>query len=770
MYIAIKQVYKGGLMNDILEKSKEFEATFTVSFVVYRKDDYVIFKTKDLKVEEGFEKDTRSQVSVKGFFPKADPGDIFRGKCRWNKDKTYGYSIEVLSSIRTLPSNINGIRMFLMKNVKGVGEKTVNKIVSAFGESTLDKIRDGELEHIKGISKKTRERIYNKVTEAKNLEDLTVFLYQRGVNNYSDVVEIYDALGEDASEKILSNPYCICKGEKHFPLADKIAMNSGYNTDSSIRIQMMILYYMNNSMFLSGNIFEYQSELIQNLSDMIQLMSLSYVQITKDMIDDAVKVLSETGNIVVESGENDNRLFLPGPYKKECEIADRVKEMLLRNSNDVSYENSSFFDNYEKESGIILDDIQKNAVKNSVEHALSIVTGGPGTGKTLTINAIIRYIYSINPKAQIKLCAPTGRAAKRMSEMTGMEAFTIHRLLNLNEKENSVIVDDGLDVDYVIVDESSMINQTLFYFLITAVCNGNASMILVGDKDQLPPVGAGLPFRDLINCGYVPVVRLQNLYRQAGESQININAQRILAGVTEVGEKGLQFDLNKQDFFFFSASNPEQINNLIIRSIDGLVKVGIKEDDIVVLSPMRKSEVGVYSINDLIQTHLNPASEERNEVRIGSDVFRENDRVMQTVNNYEKGVFNGDCGKISSIDEFEEEVVIVYDDFEFRDGKMVPSPRPVVYEFSELNQISLAYSTTIHKAQGSEYPCVIMPLSPLLINLSRSILYTAITRARNRFIFIGDSESLKRGILKIDETKRNTRLPERICSIMNSAT
>ncbi|MBR5178527.1 MAG: ATP-dependent RecD-like DNA helicase [Lachnospiraceae bacterium] len=755
-------------MIELSEEKKEFDVEFTISYVVYRKNDFVILKAKNLKMDEENNKSAHSQTSIKGFFPRAEVGDVYRAKCRWLYDKNYGYSLEALEVIRTLPSNINGIRMFLMKNVKGVGEKTVEKIIKAFGESSLDKIREGELEHIKGIAKKTKERVYNKVIEAKNLENLTVFLYQRGVKNYSDVVEIYEKLGEDAESKIRANPYCICTGDKavHFPLADNIAIHSGFDVDSILRIEMMILYFINSNMFVSGNIYENESELAENLYKMIQTMSLAYVNLTPDLIKRAVSELEKAGQIVLEpvyleGNLIDNYIYIPSCYKKECEIAEMTKSLLAENIeiNDSMF--TDFIRHYEEDTGINLDDIQKNAVKNSINHKISIITGGPGTGKTLTINAIIRYILSTSPDAEIRLCAPTGKAAKRMSEMTGMEAYTIHRLLCLNNDE-SYIVDEGLDVDYVIVDESSMINQSLFHSLLSAVYKGGASILLVGDKDQLPPVGAGLPFKDLISCGAVPVVRLENLYRQAGESQININAKRILAGITETGNKGLQFDINKQDFFFFSAYNSDQINKLILKSVDGLKAVGVKEEDIVVLSPMKKTNVGVNYINQMLQEHLNPSDTLKNDLKMGSNVFREGDRVMQTVNNYDKWVFNGDCGRITRIDEEEEEVVIDYDDYSFRDGKLVSDPRPVTYEFSEISQITLAYSTTVHKAQGSEYPCVIMPLSPLLINTSRSILYTAVTRAKCRFVFIGDTDSLKKGIERIEELRRNTRLAERV--------
>ena len=740
-----------------------FDVEFTISYVIFRSqtNDFAIIKASNVKMDEENRKNTHSQISVKGLFPRADAGDVYKAKCKWSYDNKYGYSLDALYPVRTLPSNINGIRHFLIKNVKGVGEKTVEKIIRAYGEASLDRIKEGGLDGIKGISEKIKKRIIKKVKDSESLERLSIYLFQKGVSNYNDVIDIYNEFGDDSLETIMANPYSICKNTlSRFPLADKIALNSGIDAESPNRKQRIILFYIHDNMFQSGNLFEKESDIKRNLYSFMNNNGIAPFNCSD--ISAEIEELIKSGQIKDEKTETDRLLYLPWIYKKEIEIAEMVKKMLLSNSKSKTYDISHFMKNYTKRTGIVLDTVQVKGVENAVNHKVSILTGGPGTGKTLTINAIIQCISYINPKADITLCAPTGRAAKRMSEMTGINASTIHRLLGLTANWEYTNDDTKLDTDYVIVDEASMIDISLFHILLRAVYEADATLILVGDKDQLPPVGAGLPFRDMIESGTVPVVKLQNLYRQAGESQININAQNILKGVTEIGEGGLQFDLTKQDFFFFPAYHPDQIINLTLKSFDALEKVGASIDDITILSPMKKTDVGVINLNRVFQNHLNPPSEEKMEVQLGSTIFREGDRVMQTQNNYTLNVFNGDIGKVYKIDDEEEEVIISYDDYKIENGKLVSDTKLVSYNYSILNELTLAYATTVHKAQGSEYPIVIMPLSPLLVNNSRTILYTAVTRAKTKFVWIGDTDSLRRGIERIEESKRNTRLRERL--------
>ena len=751
------------------EQEELFDAEFMINFIIYENptNNYVIAKARNLKTDAEI-KDSRSQITVKGIFPRIDVGSSFKGRCKWTYDKNYGYSLETFCPVLVLPSNIFGIKHFLMRNVKGVGEKTVDKIIKAYGEASLDRIKQGGLDGIKGIPQKTKKRIFKKVMESQTLEELSVYLFQHGVTNYTDVVDIYNEFGDEALDMIMSNPYSICKNTlSRFPLADQIALSSGFEVESSERRQRIILFYIHDNMFGSGNLFEKESDIIEHLEKFMRNRNITPFLCTPEIITKEIDSLSRSGQITLDTFREgtERLLYLPWVYKKEEDTATIINRMLRNNRDESYYDISGFMKGYEKRTGIRLDKVQQKGVENAVNHRISILTGGPGTGKTLTINAIIQCIKHLNRKAEIVLCAPTGRAAKRMSEMTGLPASTIHRLLGLSANWEFNGEDIELEADYVIVDESSMMDHSLFYILLKTVYESGAALILVGDKDQLPPVGAGLPFKDMIESGAVPVVKLENLYRQAGESQINTNAQAILRGITEIGDKGLQFDLNKQDFFFFPAYNPEQIITNMIKTIDALGKRGVNPDNITILSPMRKSDVGVINLNNIFQEHLNPASDAKDQIQFGSTIFRVGDRVMQTKNNYTLNVFNGDIGKIEKIDDEEEEVTVNFEDFRIENGKLVPETRAVVYDFKIVNELTLAYATTVHKSQGSEYPIVIMPLSPLLVNTTRSILYTAVSRSREKFIFIGDTESLRRGILRIEETKRNTKLRERLISV-----
>ena len=419
-----------------------------------------------------------------------------------------------------------------------------------------------------------------------------------------------------------------------------------------------------------------------------------------------------------------------------------------------------FLDHLEDTTGMHLDNAQQDAVRYAYEYLFSIITGGPGTGKTQTLNTIIQYLKHTDKDCRITLAAPTGRAAQRMKEATNHEAYTIHRLLGICNAEhiNTLEVDTELDTDYLICDEASMIDAPLFNKLLNVVVASNVALILVGDKDQLPPVGPGMVFKELIESGVVPTTRLETLYRQAKESQIYSNAKKILNGIDYAGAGGLEFDIAKQDFFFLPGKNPEDIHRLLLKSIDSLLNLGTKPEDIMVLSSMRKSTVGVIYLNELLQQHLNPKTDEKSEMRNGTYLLREGDRVMQTKNNYDLAVFNGDIGIIENIDNDEDEVIV-----SFEDDSEITGKRYVIYERTFISELELAYSITVHKSQGGEYPCVLMPFHPLLVNLSRSVLYTAVTRAKNRYVAIGDSRSFYEAINKTDNMCRYTLIQKRIC-------
>ena len=754
---------------------------FTVQYVVgdiiflSEENDFVIFKAKNIVFQDGFEKELTDYI-VKGTFKNISKGDSFKSSCEWVLDQKYGWQLKSLEHFLLLPSNVRGIKRFLKKFIKGIGKVTTDKIVKAYGVSSLDKIKEdiSYLTNLDGVGIKKAESIRNQVLKYAGIEELSIFLYQHNITNFNDIVQIYEASEDNALDKIKANPYCICDmlSISKLPIADTIALNSGVSVDSAFRISKIILYYLTKISYSSGHMYEIRDVLKSKIISFLDKEKLGITTdgITDESISEAFDILTKTEQIKIEkmqfqntdskhSYEDKELIYLTSLYTIEVGINKMTKALIEnKNTSDNNFDYDLFFSKYNRETGIIADKIQESAVINALEYRFSILTGGPGTGKTQTVKEIISALYHRNKKVNIALCSPTGRAAKRMNELTGQEASTIHRLLNLTPNENSYVGEADLsDIDYIICDEASMIDAPLFYKLLSTVVKNDISLVLVGDKDQLPPVGPGLPFKDLVESGKVPITVLQNLFRQAKNSQINTNAKKILSGETRLGKNGIEFDKDKKDFFFFVTDNISRIQDIILKSIDNFISAGNNMDDIIVLSPMYKSPVGSHYINQIVQEHINPRCHTKNEITTSRYILREGDRVMQIKNNYDLNVFNGDIGKITKIDYEEEEIIVSFEDTS-------TDRHNTVYSFIQAEELELAYSITIHKAQGCEFPCVLMPLNPVLVNLSRNILYTSITRAKRTFVFIGDMESLKNGICKTENMNRNTMLKLRLAS------
>lgn len=745
-----------------------FDVIYDVERVVFKNstNDFCIIKAKNVKIDEPNNKNLDSFI-IKGIFTGVAEKDTVKSICRWTNDSKYGWQLISDFAMIMPPSNIRGIRRFLDKHVSGVGIKTIDRILSVYKEDTLNKIKESvlNLTSIPGIGRTKAELIREQIIKNEEIEELAVYLFQNGITNYNDVVAIYDALESDAVLKLKTNPYCICDctSISKLPLADKIALGSGMSVDDPIRCQKLVHYYLYVKAFETGNMYEYRSSVIENIFYLLRKRNLYIDSLTNDMIENAISLLASSGQIRVIEDSTDQKLYLAPMYKIESGIVDCVRNINARKNDCSTADTDSFYKSYEKDTGIIPDESQKLAVINAYTNRLSILTGNPGTGKTQTVKAIISFIEFMQPTVKIALCSPTGRAAQRMSELTGYPAKTIHRYLGLigNDMDLSKDIED----DYVIVDESSMIDSPLFYKLLLAVSRSGASLVLVGDKDQLAPVGPGLPFKELIQSGVVPTVILDKLHRQASKSQINLNAKKVLNGVDGIHDQ-LLCDRTKQDFFMYPLRNDSDIQKVILRIIDTLISLGTPISEITVLSPMRKSSLGTHALNTLIQNHINPASSNKPEVSVNHGVFRVGDKIMQIKNNYETewhinnagsietglGVYNGDLGTIQAIDNIDEKIQISFDD-----------GRIAIYTFSMLPELELSYAMTIHKAQGSEMGCVIMPVHPCLINLSRNIIYTAITRSRDRFLIPGDPKVLYNGIAKTDNMKRNTDVALLLC-------
>ena len=752
-----------------MDNTEEFKLNFVVDYIIYRNEEtkFTIFTIKRVKFEDkSLDKNPLSYV-VKGTYFKINPGDSFSATCHWVYDKTHGYQLESTMANITYPQTENGILRFLQKSVRGLGTKMSHKIVDKFGVKSLDVIRNDyeSLSKIPGIGKVKAKKIHDAVCKHEGIERLSVYLFGKGVTNYGEIVKIYEDLGDDALDKIIASPYSLCDYTSitKLPIADKIALSSGVDKMAQFRLERLIVFYLWDNSYNGGHCYASVSEIAKNLPSFLEKRRIEPVTLSEDELNDVVFASSKNKKLQLTKYGADTLVYLPHLYLVESHTAEMVSQLasVPAKEHDKSFY-ESFFEKYTKQTGIIPEENQKKAVINALENRFSIITGGAGTGKTQTVNTIIAAIRYENKNAKILLCSPTGRAAKRMSELTGKEASTIHRALGING-EGDLISDEPVEIeaDYIICDEASMIDIILFRKLLISVVSSGASFILVGDKDQLPPVGAGLPFKGLVESGCVATTRLKYLFRQAENSQINQNANLILEGANGT-TSALSFDVSKQDFFFFPADSPSKCHDYITRSIDSLMALGTKADDIVILSPMRKTEYGVISINNLVQNHLNPASPTKEEYKSFMYTFREGDRVMQTTNNYDLDVFNGDVGVITKIDKEEEEITVCFDDYNLVDGKSELVKKEVIYTFDLASELILAYAVTVHKSQGSEYPCVLMPVSRELINLSRNILYTAVTRSKKRFVFIGDTQALYDGIGKTENMHRHSLLKERV--------
>lgn len=754
---------------------KDFRIEFQCKKVLYRnaENNYTILNSSILKSESLLPQ--QKYIIVKGVFERIEEKDCFSAIGNWVDDKKYGLQLDVTAPIMTAPSDIEGIKRFLYRGVKGVGKKTASKIVNEYGIHSLEKIKESpdNISCIPGISKSKALRIHTTLINSDKIEALSVFLFKSGITSFNEVATIYDKMGDDAESKIIANPYSICDyiSISKLPIADKIALSTGLSPLSEIRISKIIQHYLYSHGFESGDMYMILPYLYKTLPSYMKKNGFYYEEISKEWFEKILDYMLEFNLVNIEDGEEDKIIYLHSFYKIETETANIINK-LNACSNTVLTQSvyDNFFKSYAEKTGIEADETQKLAVKMAYENKISVLTGGPGTGKTQTINTILSFLKKERPHAKIVLCAPTGRASKRVSELTGMEACTIHRLLGIMKDDDyGDAYNLELDADFVICDESSMIDAPLFYKLITAISNcKRASLLLVGDKDQLPPVGIGLPFKDIIESQKVPTVKLEKLYRQASKSQINRNAKMILSGVTHINDDGdttkdgLTFDKSKQDFFLFETSDAVFQKELILKAIEQLLALGtLTMDDIMVLSPVNKTVLGVIELNNHIQEFINPLN---NGVEYRNNLYslRVNDRVMQTVNNYEMGVFNGDIGIITAIDTEDEEITVSYDDIYFKDGAVCHRKKEVIYSYSMAKELVLAYATTIHKSQGSEYPVAIIPISPMFYNMSRNILYTAITRCKKRCIMIGDRVSLANAIIKNDNINRRTKLAERL--------
>ena len=699
---------------------------------------------------------------IKGTMPNIDAGDTVKAVCRWVYTEKYGWQLDCLTASKEIPTNIKEIKKFLIRNVKGIGEVTAKKIVDKYGTesiSILAKEPDRVMKELK-MSKSRISSIEKEVSKCYEMENLTEYLFSIGFTNYEYISKVYSKLKNNALNLVKASPYNMLDvlPAEAFKEVDASALSWGCENNSPERVGEMIKQYLKYESISNGNTFVYYINIVQDMYLYYQKMDIPLEGITQITLDAAICEFEgkyELKRVSDKEDKRKDRIYLRSYYDIEKESAEILRELNVKKRSVNEKKFNKFINEYEKAKGIELDEEQKRAVKMAYENGVFILTGYPGTGKTLTVNAIIRYIKHEDAGAVIGLVAPTGRASKRLTELTGSYASTIHKLLRISDDDNALPQIKTIEADYLICDESSMIDSRLFHSLLSVLRENKVSLILVGDKDQLPPVGAGLPFKDMIESGIFPTVRLEKLFRQANESQINRNAKTILKGLAP-GEE-LMCDETRGDFAIYEQNSPEDTLTCVVNEVLSLIKSGENPDDIAVLSPMKKSIIGVENLNNILQSVLNPPGKNKREKNFKTYTLREGDKVMQIKNNYDLCVFNGDMGRILSINEEEKEIKVSYEE---TDGRGNNLEKIITYDYELLNQLTLAYAMTVHKSQGSEFANVIFPVSPIFTNLAKNIIYTAVTRAKKHFVTVGSKKSLYAGINKLTELKRNTSMIE----------
>jgi exodeoxyribonuclease V alpha subunit len=689
-------------------------------------------------------------VTIVGQLLSPSPGEVLRMKGLWVSHPRFGRQFKVMSHQAVVPATVTGIRKYLGSGlIKGIGPVMAGRIVKTFGEKTLEVIDKhiGDLHKVDGIGTKRIEMIDKAWKEQKEIRSVMIFLQGHGVSP-AYAAKIFKKYGWDSIKIVSQNPYRLASDifGIGFLTADKIAASMGFEKNAPARVEAGILYVL-HQLSEEGHVYFPYEPLVERCREILE--------VEREVIAKAIGAITLENKIVIEDRNQDLEAFQPNlkaVYLKNFHIAETgIAEHLLRLTASPKKMRKIDVGKALKwvQEKIRLEFAAKQieAIQSAASEKVMVITGGPGTGKTTIINAVIRIYRELG--ARILLAAPTGRASKRMSEATGYPARTIHRMLEYNLQKGGFQrgQEHPLDVDVLILDETSMIDTSLMYHLLKAVPSG-ATLILVGDVNQLPSVGAGNVLKDVIRSGRVPVVELKEIFRQAADSGIIRNAHRINTGLLPelVQEKeGLG------DFYFIEQEDQEEVLRIIMELVCQRIPKRFNLDPlegIQVLAPMHKGAVGTENLNVKLQEALNPTGAA---ILRGGRTFRLRDRVMQIRNNYEKEVFNGDIGRITAMDEETREVTVTYDGM------------PVPYDASDLDEIVHAYAISVHKSQGSEYPAVVLPLLPQhYLLLQRNLIYTAVTRAKKLLIIVGSKKALATGVKNDKIARRYTYLAERL--------
>ena len=730
-----------------------------IDHIIFRNEDngYTVMVLKGVKDED--------ELTCVGTFPVITQGASIEAEGSFIQHPVYGKQFQAVRLTEKMPEDAMAMERYLGSGaIKGIGAALAGRIVRHFGSDTLRIVEEEpeRLAEIKGISEKKAHEIAIQIAEKSEMRKVMMFLQKYGIS-LNLGARIYQKYGDSVYSVLQENPYRLADDISGvgFKIADEIAYRIGIHTDSDYRIKSGLSYTLLQAGG-EGHVYLPKEELFKRAE---QLLGVDASYMEKHLVD-----LSMERKIIQKEEKGQVLVYPAQYYYLELNTARMLRELDIDCPEDEERVERRI-SQIQKETGTVLDEMQEKAVKEAAGHGLLVLTGGPGTGKTTTINAIIRFFESEG--AELRLAAPTGRAAKRMTEATGYEAQTIHRMLELtgmpeDDREGQPVhfernAENPLEADVIIIDEMSMVDIHLMHSLLMAVTAGTR-LILVGDENQLPSVGPGNVLRDIIRSGQFPVVELKKIFRQASESDIVVNAHKI--------NRGEQVEINNKsrDFFFLKRYDADIIIRVVIALIqEKLPKyVEAKPFEIQVLTPMRKGLLGVERLNQILQRYLNPPDPSKKEKEIGQGLFREGDKVMQIRNNYQLewevrgrygipvdkgvGVFNGDTGIIRMINEFAELAEV-----EFEDGRYAQ------YTFKQLDELELAYAVTIHKSQGSEYPAVIIPiLSGPRMLMNRNLLYTAVTRARKCVTVVGSEETFREMINNEKQQRRYSSLDRRI--------
>jgi len=697
-------------------------------------------------------------VTAVGNLPEVNPGEWLKLTGQWLNHPKHGRQFQVELCEQSAPATVEGIKRYLGSGmVRGVGKVMAERIVDRFGEDTLTIIDENpeRLGEVLGIGRVRVENIIKAWEEQRAIKDVMVFLHGHGISTHL-AVKIYKQYGDESMAVVQTTPYRLVQ-DIHgigFKTADKIARALGLSADDPARIEAGIHYTL-TKMADDGHVYAPQAELEPEAAGILQLPA-ERVTAVLEALENSELVRRETITYEIAAAGNGGRavkeeqaVYLPALYHSETGLTRQVRRLVEHPTSRLADMRGRSWGAGEKGSrgeGARLTAQQAQGIDAAVTHKLTILTGGPGTGKTTTLRTLLDALDAA--RHSYALASPTGRAAKRLTEATGREAKTIHRLLEFKPGEGFGRNEGNpIDADLIVIDEASMLDLVLAYNLLRAI-GSDSHLLLVGDIDQLPSVGAGDVLRDLIESGVAAVVRLETIFRQAADSFIIRNAHRI--------NQGLMPDTSPEagDFFIFIKEDPAETAALLVDIVAKRIphKFGLHPvDDVQVLAPMYNGQAGVTQLNGLLQEALNPPGQRVMQRRIGGRVFRVGDKVMQTVNNYDKSVYNGDIGRIKAMDPVEQTMTVVIDG------------APVVYSFLEVDELIHAFAVSVHKSQGSEYPCVVIPVvTQHYLMLQRNLLYTAVTRARKLAILVGTRRAIQIAIRTNPVANRHTALDWRL--------